>query len=46
MNPTKQHLLPTPIIDSDHESVHALIELGVTPIHRRSFSPVRRALNQ
>ena len=21
MNPTKQHLLPTPIIDSDHESV-------------------------
>lgn len=24
----------------------ALIELGVTPIHRRSFSPVRRALNQ
>lgn len=24
----------------------ALIELGVTPIHRRSFAPVRRALEQ
>lgn len=24
----------------------ALIELGVTPIHRRSFAPVRRALGQ
>lgn len=26
--------------------IDALIELGVTPIHRRSFAPVRRALEQ
>ena len=28
------------------QHMNALIELGVTPIHRRSFAPVRRALEQ
>lgn len=28
------------------QHVDALLELGVTPIHRRSFAPVRRALDQ